>query len=286
MSYGARLYNANGDIALDLENVLTLGESGTARSIITLESEAQAKHTSDGASSSYLNAWNPSGTVGQWNLTTNPDHAWDEAFVATASTGLYTEVLGGSYAYPYLPPDYHYLDMVFVDISTKGLVASLHNTYDFSDGNGRHSVHYLFTEDGTAPNYTRARAVVDNSGVTETHGMQLFDASGNVIFDSRVDLFTIFDSFFVSQADVQDVLENDATYTYTLSKSASGAKVCAPFFGPFWQDKRTFSDYTYACRLKQTAADTITLDRVQEVGGRSYSADYAFYHSFSFFVGR
>lgn len=281
MAYGAQLYNVDGDIALDLEQVLTTGESGTARSLITIESEASADAAAN-SSNTYTNVWSSAPSSGQqWVSTTNPSHNWDEPYVATDGSGTYTENSG--FAYPAPPMTHDKLDMVFVDISTTGLVASYVNYYNI--GGTEHSVQWLFTEDGSAPDYVRCRSTIE-SGLTGDYGMQLFDSSSNVIFDSRADLFTIFDSFFVAQADVQDVLENDATYTYTLSKSAAGAKVCLPFFGPFIQDQRTFSDITYACRIKQTASDTITLDRVQETGGRSYSADSSFYHSFSFFVGR
>lgn len=105
-------------------------------------------------------------------------------------------------------------------------------------------------------------------GHTETKGMQLRDAAGSVVFDSREPVLNIKDHITISEAQMADVIDNGATYDFPLRGSISNMYVC-----PFNFDSNDFivsgssgSDYVrgytnWLPRLRKLNSSTLRLTR-------------------------
>lgn len=67
--------------------------------------------------------------------------------------------------------------------------------------------------------YVYGRPYLPNAPVSEDYGMQLLNNSGQVVFDSRHPIMTFSDYVKVPRSTIQDILYNDATYTYPLRQT-------------------------------------------------------------------
>lgn len=73
--------------------------------------------------------------------------------------------------------------------------------------------------------YILARTSKPGPTTTDTHGMLMFDANGNNVFDSRYEVFGVKDHVTIPRADLIDVLYNNVVKDYPLRTSFSNPYV-------------------------------------------------------------
>lgn len=97
------------------------------------------------------------------------------------------------------------------------------------------------------------------------YGMQIRKKNGDVAFDSRVKQISIAGHFYVPQADIKDVLDNNAVKTYTIQNNVANAYISMPNWTSF---AFTGSGGSYVPRIRQTADNKFTVDRFTVAGLR------------------
>ncbi|MGS4917036.1 hypothetical protein [Mameliella alba] len=128
----------------------------------------------------------------------------------------------------YLPDTYaaDVDDIVFWEMPPDGIIHSFNYWIDPPDASAPRKVSGICPNDTNGysglPRYCigSINAPVDQ---TQSYGIQTFDASGNVLYDSRGDNIVVRDFRVFSQAEVQDVLENDTVVTFTPRAAPVGA---------------------------------------------------------------
>jgi hypothetical protein len=154
-------------------------------------------------------------------------------------------------------------DMIFVQLGgTKYFTSCAHIHYDFPSFPDR----ILPVIRGNVTDSRVFGPTPPPTGALGTYGMQLFNASGTCVFDSRLVNFGIPQAYVISESTIADILENGTTVNLTLPFSMPSCWVAAPFWEPLRIVKRVtvlrdFRDI-YRVRIRQTSNTNIRLDRV------------------------
>jgi len=78
--------------------------------------------------------------------------------------------------------------------------------------------------------YVYGRPYLPNTPAPEGYGMQLFNTSGDPVFDSRYPIMTFSDHIFVPRSTIRDILFNDAVYNFNLQQSIANPYVFSSDF--------------------------------------------------------
>lgn len=268
MTYGIELINEAGAHITDFGKVLSVRNSGTCRKASDLASEAQAASIAAGYGYPLVIDDSSEPAVGlgwYWTIYAN-DIVYTATHVATDKSGTFYVVNGKAIAAPEIEmaPD----DMVFFKASTKGITRIVKCHLDFPNlpvG----SFTYVHTEDDTPVDFKILSTENPSIDLSQKYGMQIFDATGDVAFDSRSEHFSIFQHIQISKVDQNDVLVNNAVKNYLISQSSPDCWISSPFFAPFRTstDSSRWKGSMYFCKLEQTSSTNLRMSRVLRTRG-------------------
>ena len=113
-------------------------------------------------------------------------------------------------------------DIVFWEVPASGIVHSINFWIDPPDSSYSRKVAAICPHSAEEVRYCIASrsAPADTS---QTHGIQTFDAAGNLLYDSRKNNVVVRDFRNFTEAEVQDVLDNDTTITFTPRVAPTGS---------------------------------------------------------------
>lgn len=252
--HGLLLKNQAGDVLFQDNPVFIVEERGVARPFGaynlpgTLAGEMHASMDGAGIGSGY------------GDRTTG--HSAGK-FVATTGTGghAYLDGIGIGTL-----PLYDHADMIFWDISGPGLTKSLKMHADIDDRMAGGAYAYCDTDTDTPPQFTRVGKIAGPATGAGDYGAMVRNATGDLILDSRHELFTVFLVWHLTKEEVQDILENDTAVDIPLGQAAPGMRVCAPFFDPYMVEFATgfygaYWDRTCVLSLRQINDSTVRVSR-------------------------
>ena len=98
------------------------------------------------------------------------------------------------------------------------------------------------------------------SNLMGDYGMQIRNATGDVVFDTRSDFLSISEVLFVPKATIQDIIDNDAVVNLTLRTAVPGAYIAAPNHTSFFRETGPSARYRHVV-IEQPAPSTIRLKR-------------------------
>jgi hypothetical protein len=182
-------------------------------------------------------------------------------------------------------------DLVFVQIPTAGIVMASQSKQHRTDGKytnlGTGIMAWYVAETSTPLEFIVASPdQVPN--LTEGFGLQVFDAAGNVEFDSRAPVVSVKDHTFFTKDMAYSVLSTGVPIVITLRQPIPNAKMCLPLWMQGHNDETTGTLRTSGgtgnwsvglLRIKQTSDTTIQVDRYVEPNF-VFSAT-AFYYRFT-----
>lgn len=131
------------------------------------------------------------------------------------------------------------------------------------DATPAQGLYFCTHADGDGPlNYLIADTQVSEA-MAGNYGLQIRDANGVVTFDSRADLFSIFETINVPSATISDILFNGASVDYTLSAPLPGCYISCPYFAAFRLRALGGGQSQYErVRIRQIDNVTLRLDHV------------------------
>lgn len=275
MSYGAEIFNSAGAKVFDGSNTMYLKSSGTTINNITgpvrcaVNSQSGALSVRKWLSYQYHNF--------NFAVASECDHV--------VATSVLTVPVGNSnniYCNNIIDSN---SELAFVSIPPQGILHMCMVEWDLPQINLGAA---LLVATGRFASPLTYRIFSKNIPSTSgTYGMQLFDASGNVTFDSRPKILGL-EFFRISSSQVQQVLNNNATIDLTLSKPNPNAFVSS-------------SDWTCAnarqgggsaangsfVKITQPNSTTLRLSRERfGTGLGDYPINYADYHPMTLLVAR
>ncbi len=253
MAYGINVYNEYGETVLDMAYPTYYAF------------EAGSTVTWDSLRTAGINAATAAGytTHAHYNrdgyYTTEISTTVARSQVA-CGTGTYTLVTTGpNKALIHPEMNLQEGDIPFYDISTYGLLcayAMIHN--GFSDSTPDGGIGICEVEGNNSIGYTIASTRKPIPSPSDDFGLQLFNAAGGVTFDSRQDLFSIYDHFYISKEILTKVIQFGLTMNLNLSESHADFKVAA--FNHISQ--LTFTGGArYLPMIKKVDNDTISISR-------------------------
>lgn len=164
-----------------------------------------------------------------------------------------------------IPPDVAgQEDLIFVQLGeSRYLTAMSHLHFDFPDLPQRIAP----IARGTI---TSARIMSPTPPPTPgagAYGMQLFNAGGTCVFDSRLVTFGIPAAYVVSAATIESILFNNITHDLTLPFAIPNCWISVPFFEPLrivYRAAGFFGGYmdTFRVKIEQVNDTTLRLSRV------------------------
>jgi len=259
MAYGLQVYNKFGEDVLEMDkNHLYAYQTGTTKLWRTVRLEGQYAAAAAGPPAGQYIVYAGFYTAEIDDLRTH---------VAT-SVGTYTQV-STSPVLTLVHPTLNLIDgdLVFYDTATYGLLMSYQlmlNGYTDLTPLGGFGV--CETEGGNDVGYTIMSTREPVATPTEGYGLQLFDAAGGRIFDSRQDLFTIFDHFYVSAQVMQRVIENGVSVDLDLSETHTSFRIAAPNHVSF---KSYTGGYRAQAMIKQVDGNTIRISHIDNGGAQT-----------------
>lgn len=117
-------------------------------------------------------------------------------------------------------------------------------------------------------NYIFARPSEPSGGVSETHGMQLFDTSGGRVFDSRYEVISIKDHISISESDMRDILVNGNSKTYNLRQPVNNPYISSGDFTALTFDSRPVNEIMSLPRMTLVNGNQLVVDRISYQGGQ------------------
>ncbi|NKX74871.1 hypothetical protein [Tritonibacter mobilis] len=174
----------------------------------------------------------------------------------------------------------------FVQLKSNGIWGMLGSPFRYAN-NGARVLQWAVGTSDTLLSCKMASTALPAS-LSGTYGMQIRKPNGDVSFDSRAKMISLAGHFYMSQSDMNAVLENGATRTYSINSPAPGAYICAPHYTSFLY---TGTGAAWVPRLRQTDSTTFLLDRIAISGlrpGPIPAAGYAgaFFHDTTVMVAR
>jgi hypothetical protein len=174
----------------------------------------------------------------------------------------------------------------FVQLKTNGIWGMLGSPFRYPN-NGLRVLQWAVGTSDTSLSCKMA-SITPPANLSGNYGMQIRKANGEVSFDSRAKMISLAGHFYMSQSDMNAVLEHGYTRTYSINSPAPGAFICAPHYTSFLY---TGSGAVWLPRLRQTDSTTFLLDRISISGlrpGPIPGAGYAgaFFHDTTVMVAR
>lgn len=209
MTYGIKLKNAKGvefyNDALDCFGILDQGVTAPIQSLVSSLFPLPAHDDNVWGYRTHL-VYKKPGTVN-----------WIPQQVAASAMQLVN--FGGGF-YGILPAasnSYGLSDMAFYRLSAdRTIIGALSNVVDFPDPEiPLSNLHFIWEENNQPLDY---KIVGTSKSVAKpgNYGMQIFNADGAVLFDSRIPTFSITYAAHLSAADINDVVRNGNPRTITL----------------------------------------------------------------------
>jgi len=280
MAYGVQVFNKFGEEVVDMTKPhLYAYQTGTTKTWLALHNESAAAISAAGLTlDTYIV---DSGGFG--------DQVFSQAYtggrtLVASPSGTYTNVLT-SPALTMAHPTMNLIegDLVFYDVATYGLLMSYNMVfYGFTDLTPTGGVGLLETEGMNNIGYTIMSTREPVASPATNYGMQLFDASGSRVFDSRQDIFTIFDHFYVDQSIFQRVIENGISIDLSLSESHTDFRVAAPNHTSFYSYE---GGYRAQAMIKKVSSSTIRISHVNN-GGAQTGTTRSLYQDTVIIIGR
>lgn len=151
-------------------------------------------------------------------------------------------------------------DLVFWEMPTSGIVHAINYWIDPPDASYSRKVAAICPQSGEDVQYCIAsrNGTVD---LSQSYGIQTFAASGNVLYDSRADNVIVRDFRVFSQAEVQDVLENDSVITFTPRVAPLGSPMVS--LSPMMSFRKAH-DNRWQYLLLEWDGTNFTLSRIQQ----------------------
>jgi len=118
--------------------------------------------------------------------------------------------------------------------------------------------------------YALARPSEPTTPAVENYAMQLFDAAGGKVFDSRYEVLSIVDTVYISEAEMSDTLVNGTTYLYSLRTPVSNPYVSSGNFDSAYIDTRPIYEKHYVPRLRViNSGTTLELSRARYIASQT-----------------
>ena len=158
-------------------------------------------------------------------------------------------------------------DLIFYDVSTSGLLVSyLMMNHGYSDNTPNGGFGVCEVEGNANISFTVVSTREPVTSPPDGFGMQIFDASSNRLFDSRQNLFEIYDHFWVDKNIMKKILTENLTFDLNLSESHSSYQISAPNHTSFITCSGGF---TARVMIKKVDNDTIRLSRDDNGGAET-----------------
>lgn len=116
--------------------------------------------------------------------------------------------------------------------------------------------------------YLTIRPSEPSGGAVNNYGMQLFDSSGNKVFDSRYEVISIKDHISISETDMRDILVNGNSKTYNLRQSVSNPYISSGDFTSLTFDSRPIYEIMTLPRMRLINGNQLLVDRVRYEGAQ------------------
>lgn len=254
MTYGIELINAQGVNAIDMNNqVLRVYDSGTTvEQYNAYETKWNEVFQQKGTS----NIWGmqipySSSVVPYYPIITSPSQTIEVIDCGANRWALVPSIVAGAEGGW----------SAFYQLSTP-VGYSLETELD-QDPSIIPSRTYCMVE-GTRP--YKLTAPVSKTSYTENYGLQVFNASGAKVFDSRDDYLSVRYAFIIPRSIVEDVLTNGTTKVITLPEAMPNAWFSIPMlFCSEVRHSRTTATghyfFLYRVQIQQTSATEVTVSR-------------------------
>lgn len=186
-------------------------------------------------------------------------------------------------------------DTLFYQIGSVGVTRAAQFNWDLPDAaipNTMTSILYTRSQTPVPYRIIGPRVVGSLPG---TWGMQTFREDASLAFDSRAPVLPVRYAFILTQAQMDDILDNEAAVTVTLPEPMPDCWVGAPFFSPFYFNfyERSSSINRYEVRviaLRQASSTTLTFSCEKlnnfDTPGDSGTASRIYTHDAVFYVAR
>ena len=275
MAFELLITNTQGDQVIEFKKTLYVKEEGLTRSNHDLWLEAKTDGTARGVSYSFPH----SRVIGDalYRVATSSGAIQ----VASQSGTCYLVGTGHGLFMPTM--NMEPTDTVFYRVDTVGLHSHTEHLLDFPDGpvGGYCSAN---TQGDAAIPYKIVST--DLPGFTPDPGfhLQVNDDAGDLVFDSRYPLFSVFQTEVVPQSVVADIMDNNTSFDITLRKSAPGCYVACPFLFTFNSWGGGGSGFQMLM-IKQINATTLRLSRATITAGTT-GTPRQFTQDLLIFIGR
>lgn len=260
MAYGIEIFNVDGLKVLDFERTLYVKDTGNLVA---------------GNADYYLPAVTAYPTArrmaGPLDYPMNYPAQFAFAAGATARYVIETRVPwagfehvnsgGTDYVYPVMnmTPG----DLIFCRVDTWGMYTQWNAYLDRAGFGSVRGTSCINTEGNNALPFIHASPNPPAGALSEQYGVQLFDAAGQSVFDSRRPIFSVFQAVLVSGASLSNLISTGTPIDITLNKSTPGAYVAAPYMSSFFSVTPGAGStwLLQSAMLKQTSATNLRLTR-------------------------
>lgn len=278
MSYGIELINDYGERAVEYKNCLYVTRSGTCGSWPSGKNPLLGHYNP-------LLSYTPASTL----QTKYSDGTNAEAFAQFPMNNrtdfAHKSGIGNTHFHYGTHDDPE--SLLFYEMNSKGItyVTDVHCPYTDLDTGLMGIVQPFHTQTAALPWVLASTARPNLGNYPEKYGMQLFDAAGNVVFDSREPVMRIVDHIDISKNQMEDVIKDGQTIDFSLRKAVSDPYVCMIDFESYTYlaSGSTGSTYVHGYnwwmpRLYRTNSTTLRMERARYsttssgiTGGQSYT---------------
>lgn len=281
MAYGIKVLNAVGEEVLDLNKVYYTKEEGTTKTLESaiIDSKNSIGYPVNSVQGSYyatrshtLGFGNPLNLYG--NASYFPDYS---LMVLSQKMDAATRVCftGVAAPIPLTPgPDRYffgnkfnmaYSDLIFYDVSTYGLNQSITvfaKDFPFAQDLPNAGFAVCKTQSGMNIPYKIVSTEVPTYSGADTYGVKVNNSSGNNLFDSRKDTFTIYDHVYVDKYIIEEVMLTGSHFDITLREPVPNFLICPSNFSNFDTVSNTStSSYIKTPQLKKINDSTLRIQQ-------------------------
>jgi len=238
--FGLVVKNEYGDTVVSFEKTLHVRETGTTKSTLI-----------DGPFTLFSRMLDPAMQMplGNSAATSAIRYVWDGF-----RDQVYAETVGRD-------------DLAFYRIADKAITSSYTIWSEFPEINDTGSVPMVGTEDGSQLDYKIASMDLSGHSPTEDYGLLMKDAAGNITFDSRVPTIQIVKTQVISEAQINDILLNNAVVDITLPYAVPDPWICAPYHVSFRREQESANNGIRYLQPKITKLNDTTI-RVSRLNDR------------------
>ena len=152
-------------------------------------------------------------------------------------------------------------ELAFYQVGTTGFTANVQGVLKATSFFQTGIVHYGRCENPAGLPYIVA-AESPLSDPVGNHGCQIRDEGNEIVFDSRYELFSVFDTIKISKATFDSVILNGQTINIPMPKAVPGVYVACPYYCSFKRYVLAGRTTDRRARIWQSGPQTLTISPI------------------------